>query len=214
MNRDWFGLPSTGAGGWGPQAPYGPSHTTTGFWSNWYGDAEAIVRATTTRAIEVSFGIAHGAAVPAGRDGRVTDASVRRNWPIEFWWVCGERWFHASLTWRHEHGAERDGYVEVTWLTPGNGDPIFHDLDHPPLHPDPSFALEPRDSNTRFGSWIVGQPHNDLLASKTWEGTLIGEWPSPVAVSRSRADGAHAITVVSPAFGDGGVSNELPEWDY
>src|SRR5690349_4358061 len=69
MNTDWFGLPSNDAGGWSAQPPFGPAHRTTGFWSNWYGDAEAIVRATTARAIEVSLGITHNAKVHGANDG-------------------------------------------------------------------------------------------------------------------------------------------------
>lgn len=214
MNIDWFGLPSNGAGGWLPQPPFDAAHRTTGFWSNWYGDAERIVRDTTARAIEVSFGIKHGARVPGSNDRGVTDKALPRNWPIEFWWVCGERWFHASLQWRHTYDDERNGLVSVTWLTPGNGDPIFHDLDHPPLKNDGTFKLEPTECDKRFGSWIIGQPHNDLIPSKTWDGTLIGEWPSPVAVTHSHPEGTRGITVVQPSFPDGGVSNQLPEWNY
>ena len=36
-----------------------PRTGATGYWRNWYGDAEGIVRETYTRAIEVSLGIPH-----------------------------------------------------------------------------------------------------------------------------------------------------------
>jgi hypothetical protein len=215
MNEDWFGLPQTQPGQWGPQEPFGPNNTTTGFWRNWYGDAEAIVRATTARAIEVSLGVDHGADVPVNDAGEATNDSVTRNWPIEFWWLCGVRWFYSSLTWRHEHGAQRHGVVVVEWVTPGNGDMMFHDLDSPPIHnQDGSFQLDPIDASARFGSWILGQPHNDTIPANSWLGTLIGDWPSPVSVTRSRPEAARTVSVVSPAFGDGGVSNKRPEWDY
>jgi hypothetical protein len=215
MNKDWFGCvkANNGTGKWQPQPPFGPDNRTTGFWSNWYGDAEAIVREATARAIEVSFGLEHGADIPE-KNGAVTDGSVLRNWPVEFWWLCGMRWFHASITWRHLHSRPRDGVVTVTWITPGNGDAMYHDLDSEPQHPDDSFALDPIGCETRFGSGIVGQPHNDTIAVKTWEGTPIGRWPSPIAVTHSVAERARVLSVVSPSFLDGGVSNQRPEWDY
>jgi hypothetical protein len=213
MNKDWFGLEQTG-NTWGPQKPYAPGRTT-GFWSNWYGDAEAIVRATTARAIEVSFNVDHGSDIPTNDNGEVTDETVSRNWPIEFWWLCGMRWLHASLTWRHEHANDRHGVVVVTWITPGNGDEMYHDLDAPPKHnEDHTFAIDPIDASTRFGSWIVGQPNNHTYGAKSWEGTGVGKWPSPVGVTHSSPEGAHVVTTVQPAFGDGGVSNQQPEWDY
>jgi hypothetical protein len=212
MNEDWFGLHKDGKT-WRPQRPYSAENNTTGFWRNWYGDAEAIVRETTGRAIEVSFGLEHGADIPTERK-RVTDRSVRRNWPIEFWWLCGMRWFHSSITWRHVKERERDGCVVVTWITPGNGDPMYHDLDSPPTNDDGSFELDPIGCETRFGSWIVGQPHNDTVPVASWEATGIGEWPSPFAVTHSRPEGARVLSVVSPSFLDGGVSNQAPEWDY
>jgi hypothetical protein len=213
MNKDWFGLEQQG-GTWGPQKPYGPGNTTTGFWRNWYGDAEAVVRETTARAIEVSLDIDHESDIPANDNGDVTNDVVKRNWPVEFWWLCGMRWFHASLTWRHEHGNARHGVVVVTWITPGNGDEMYHDLDAPPKNDDGSFKLDPIDASARFGSWIVGQPNNDTYAATSWEGTGIGKWPSPVGVTRSSAEGARVVTTVQPAFPDGGVSNQKPEWDY
>src|SRR4051794_6249239 len=114
MNKDWFGLAKHNDS-WGAQPPFGPDHNSTGFWSNWYGDAEAIVRETTARAIEVSIGIDHKGAIPK-RHGDASSESFARNWPIEFWWLCGEKWFHASITWRHAHGHERDGSVTVLWI--------------------------------------------------------------------------------------------------
>jgi hypothetical protein len=213
MNEDWFGLEQQG-GKWQPQAPYGLGNTTTGFWRNWYGDAEAIVRETTARAIEVSCNVDHGADIPKDDNGNTTDAVLDRNWPIEFWWLCGMRWFHASLTWRHEHGRRRNGVVVVTWITPGNGDKMYHELDSPPTNDDGSYELDPVDSSTRFGSWLVGQPHNDTIAATSWAGTAIGEWPSPVGVTQSRPEQARAVSVVQPSFPDGGVSNKTPEWDY
>src|SRR3954453_6399989 len=74
MNKDWFGLRKHGDS-WAEQPAFAADHDTTGFWSNWYGDAEAIVRETTERAIEVSLGITHGDEVPS-RNDQVSDDSV------------------------------------------------------------------------------------------------------------------------------------------
>jgi hypothetical protein len=212
MNKDWFGCVQDGKT-WKPQPPFGDDHRTTGFWSNWYGDAEAIVREGTARTIEISLGIAHDEHVPTS-GGQLSDAAVERNWPVEFWWLCGMKWFHASITWRHAYRRPREGVVTCTWITPGNGDMMYHDLDSPPVHDDPSFELDPGDCSGRFGSWIVGQPHNDALPVTSWEGTPVGVWPSPIGVTHSRGEGARTVSVVSPSFLDGGVSNQQPEWDY
>ena len=76
QNRHWYGKTYLGPGLWGPQQPFNAvTHPRTGFWHNWYGDAEGIVRETYIRAIEVSLGIPHE--VPASRAPGPPTGSLR-----------------------------------------------------------------------------------------------------------------------------------------
>ena len=60
QNKEWYGRTPGPGNTWQAQPGFVPaSPTRTGFWHNWYGDAEGIVRETYARAIEVSLGIPH-----------------------------------------------------------------------------------------------------------------------------------------------------------
>ena len=44
-NAEWYGKTQLPSGGWAAQPAFDPLHPkSTGFWRNWYGDAEGIVR--------------------------------------------------------------------------------------------------------------------------------------------------------------------------
>jgi hypothetical protein len=69
-NKDWFGLPLDQTSPTYPDAgastsyataqnAWGAGNMTTGFWKNWYGKAESVVRMGFIRAIEVSLGLTH-----------------------------------------------------------------------------------------------------------------------------------------------------------
>ena len=84
----------------------------TGFWVQYFGNVEEIVRQTLIRTIEVSLGLQHGEDVPSGGPRRVL--------PIELFWKCPQRWFEGWVTWRWDetHGT---GQVTTMFATPGVG---------------------------------------------------------------------------------------------
>lgn len=219
INDDWFGLPKLPGGGWGPPNPpnTSPSGPGTGKWVNWWGDAETIAREAVIRAIEVSLGLHHHDWTPANPVtladyGISASAPPARDWPIEFWWICPLPTFQASLTWRHDHANNNRGLVAVTWLTPSNGDELFHELDHTPrTQPNPGqyigWAVDPADAPSRFGSWLIGQGDNDTVHPPSWSPTPSGTWPSTVDGVWSYGE----IVTVSPELLDGGVD---PQANY
>jgi hypothetical protein len=106
MNRHWFGRTQAKPGDpWEKQAPFDANYPkATGYWRQWYGDAEGIVAETFIRAVEVSLGIDHV-------DPNTTDLDSlvpTRCWPIEVFWRCPAPWLEGWVTWRHEAaGASR-----------------------------------------------------------------------------------------------------------
>ncbi len=105
----------------------------TGFWHQYFGDVEGIVRETLIRALEVSLGLDHGQELPA-------DGPVRRL-PIELFWKCPQSWFEGWVTWRYDR-SEGTGQVTVLFTTPGSGKPILE------AALEGEGAFEPRTSTT------------------------------------------------------------------
>src|SRR5437879_1220653 len=119
LNKDWFGMKKAGSA-WVKQADadFDPqSNPSTGFWINYWGDVEEIVRETFVRAIEVSLGLRHG-------ERHAPHAEFRRFWPISVFLKCPTPWFEGWVTWRSwEAGTAtraQDGSVAVHFLVPGN----------------------------------------------------------------------------------------------
>lgn len=81
LAHDWFGEADAA------------DKATTGWWMGYRGDVEVIVRETMVRAIDVSLGLDRTNEAPQPAD-------VRRHWPIQFYWVCGSRWFEGWVGWR------------------------------------------------------------------------------------------------------------------
>src|SRR5262245_28373681 len=85
LNREWFAI---GGNDW---------------WVGYDGgDTHAILREAMERAIEVSFGIDHGAALPNGvnaiGDWETASLAARpatRHWPINVNWICQGPWFQC-----------------------------------------------------------------------------------------------------------------------
>lgn len=151
LERNWFGRTDAG-GTWVDQPAFDPANpSATGYWRNYHGDVEAIVRETLVRAVEVSLGLAAGGAV----------AQRTRHWPVEAFWMCAHPWVEGWVTWR-DHGGGH-GQVTVVLATPG--DTVNHmatrPLDPPAPHgvtgpvPDPVEATSP-GSGTQ-GMWLVSQ---------------------------------------------------------
>lgn len=159
----------------------------TGWWNDWAGDAQAIVREAFIRAIEVSLGLDHVPPMTNKTEAEVKQAyepsslspsfAYERNWTLEFWWVCPLPSFQTAISWRGEVPAPGEsppdptaGLVTVTFLTPGlsstraeaNGfidkEDLVSDLLRNP-GPGGGVHVPPDFSNERIGSWIAGHRH-------------------------------------------------------
>jgi hypothetical protein len=105
LQRHWFGDPPVVPGSKVGLPPIAPTRPTTGWWSDWYGDAHEIVRQTMQRAYQVALGS------PSD-----TQVNATRNWPITVLWICGAAFFHGVVLW-DDHG-NGDGHVTVAFATP------------------------------------------------------------------------------------------------
>jgi hypothetical protein len=132
----------------------------TGFWVQYFGDVEEIVRQTLIRTIEVSLGLEHGEEVPA--------TGPRRQLPIELFWKCPQRWFEGWVTWRWDesHGT---GQVTSMFATPGSGKPVLQN----PL--DGDGAIEPQTWTTaELLPAPIGPPPS--AGPRGWRGAPKGMW--------------------------------------
>ena len=159
----------------------------TGFWFQYFGDVDAIVRETLIRSIEVSLGLDHDQ--EPGPDGPPFQL------PIELFWKCPQRWFEGWVSWRWDarHGT---GQVTTMLATPGSGKPV---LEHPQLGQDPHgiprfLADEPVDGPRTpapgvrgdapniypKGLWVVThRQHAKLATTPDDGGTESGRWFIP-----------------------------------
>jgi hypothetical protein len=162
QHEDWYGRKWDGTK-WAHQAPFDPrNNPQTGYWHNWYGDAEKIVGETFKRAIEVSLGVAH--------DNTMLDferlmRTKTRTWTIDILSRCPAPWFEGWVTWRGQPATgtpahpSTNGHVTVHLLTPshehatlltsplrpGNQTPEYRDeINSPPL---PSYGER--------GMWVI-----------------------------------------------------------
>src|SRR6478672_10142047 len=87
LNEDWFGM-SNATGQWQKTGTF-----PTGFWGDYQGDPEAIMRVAMIRAIEVSLGIPPGGDPP-------DLCCLERRWPIDVYWLCQGPWFQCWVLWR------------------------------------------------------------------------------------------------------------------
>lgn len=184
---------------------------TTGFWYQYFGDVEGIVRETLIRSIEVSLGLDHDAEVPQDGPPRVL--------PVELFWKCPQRWFEGWITWRWDP-ARGIGQVTSIFATPGSGKPV---LEAPLI---PTAATEPVTSRVDVsgaapvgpgaatpernagqapkGMWLVTQrEHAQLPSPRTSIGGRSGEWMIPPF--GPTYVGCGPIVCVQPTEADGGV---------
>lgn len=209
LNNHWFGKEQDAEGNW-VQKEFDPdTNQQTGYWFDYYGDVEGIVRETLIRTLEVALGVDHD-----------TDASAPINptrcWQIEFFWKCSQSWFEGWVTWRKHGTGDTQGQVTVLFTTPEVEGSIVLDSPLKGVKTDewvenptsttvgaPWHANPPVDASR--GMWVVTHTSNARRAQdplRTWLGTLLGDWLSP-APGGVRAEGE--IVVVSPAMADGGV---------
>ncbi len=184
----------------------------TGFWHQYFGDVEGIVRETLIRALEVSLGLDHGQEIP-------TDGPVRRL-PIELFWKCPQCWFDGWVTWRFDRAAGT-GQVTVLFTTPGSGKPILEQaLDGAgafvprtsrtpatgpaPAGPAPSDPAANAEQAAK-GMWVVTHTDNlQLPVLPSAGGRPSGQWLIPPF--GPAYVGVGPVVCVQPSEPDGGVA--------
>jgi len=179
---DWYGEyvidPATGQL---VQKPYAPDHRTTGYWRNWYGNSQGIVREVWIRAIEVSLGVPHD---PQQTDAQQIHDHRTREWPIEVFWRCPAPWFEGWITWRGKpegnHKVSHSGHVTVHFHTPGhNGGGLIQSPQRPGYllrNPVPAdYKQEPVTAASQYlpsdgerGMWVVAQQRQELRNPDGW----------------------------------------------
>ncbi len=149
LNEYWFGkTENEKTGKWDPQPPFGPRHTRTGYWADYYGDVESVLRETLIRTIEVAIGI------DAGAD----PAKTTRQWDVEVFWKCGNPWFEGWVTWRRNRRHRDEGQVTTIIATPNDTrNTIRIHPAHPP-HGAPALKVPKTAPKADHGMWLVTQP--------------------------------------------------------
>jgi hypothetical protein len=165
QNIHWYGRREVppNSGHWVEQAPFDPlTNPTTGYWHNWYGNAEGIIRETYTRAIEVSLGIPHD---PTMTDYASIYQNMTRSWSIEVFNRCPAPWFEGWVTWRGR--PSDDGHVTVHLLTPSH---IDSNLLHSPFRAGsttPEYQDElsgmPLRSDGERGMWVISHEVHEVV---------------------------------------------------
>ena len=184
---------------------------TTGFWYQYHGDVEGIVRETLIRSIEVSLALDHDAEVP--------DSGPTRFLPVELFWKCPQRWFEGWVTWRWDP-THAFGQVTTMFATPGSGKPLLEaplagaDATQPitsrvevdgqvPVGPG---VAEPSGNPGQApkGMWLLTQrEHAQLLSPRTSLGAPAGAWMVPPF--GPTYVGCGPVICVQPSEADGGV---------
>jgi hypothetical protein len=229
MNEHWFGRTrAKPTDPWVPQEPFDLKNPkTTGYWRQWYGDAEQIVAQTFIRAVEVSLGIDH---VMPGADLSVL--APKRCWPIEVFWRCPAPWLEGWVTWRRETGPANgngvtgrikqflngltgsgsEGHVTVHLHTPSHKGSVLllsPRRTGPPTkiadyHPDPVSSAAAR------GMWVIAhelqKQHNFYAVTKPSPPSQPGGFPLPTFGPLVESTGA--VITVQPNEPDGGVLHD------
>ena len=203
MNKDWFGMePAATKKKWRKRDKF-----PTGFWSDYKGDPEAILREAATRAIEVSLGIPHAEPLPEL-------CCLERQWPIDVYWLCQGPWFQCWVLWRESDTIANEGHVTLLIMTPAaHGYPLTTKITRPVDPADPPYTAdeyaEPPPHagwRNRRGMWVVG--HDDYKRR-----VVCSTGPSPMGHINwprieSRAIDTNTVVCVSPAEWEGGVLHD------
>ncbi|MEY2450549.1 MAG: hypothetical protein QOD92_123 [Acidimicrobiaceae bacterium] len=200
LRHDWFGMVKQPSGKWEkePASAFDPqTHPSTGFWVNYWGDVESIVRETFVRAIEVSLGLKNG-------ETHESRARFRRHWPVSIFMKCPTPWFEGWVSWRSwETNRATDGHVVVHFLVPGNyGSQVLK-------KPKGGFTgkpnTKPDTSDDPNGMWLIAyETHRRLDGVVTTDPGTAGDIhpPSPGAILKDEDD----LIVIAPRETDGGVA--------
>jgi hypothetical protein len=140
LATDWFGA---GAGA--------PDGEPTGYWVNYQGDVEPVLREGLIRTIEVSMGLVHGAG----------PGSATRSWPVQVHWKCPNPYFEVWVSWRRHDAAADGGQVDMLIATPP--DKVNRLTTRPQFPPDPPAGVtpeptplvEPAEASAKQGMWLV-----------------------------------------------------------
>jgi hypothetical protein len=189
--RDWFGMRETANGQWQPQPPFNKAtNPTTGYWRQWYGDAEEIVRTTLRHAARLSLGLADGADPDDARHGT-------QHWPIRVLIKCTQPWFEGWIRWSRD-----PGLVIVIFAVPGNGHPLLTTPMSPPARNNPDYAVGPGCQGDE-GLWVITHTTETPHTVETSAPSSSGHWIYPIW--GSVYEGTGPIVTVAPAEIDGGV---------
>lgn len=148
LNSNWFGFDAAG----NPQAPFDAANPErTGYWVDYHGNTERILRTALLRSLEVAMGLDHGAS--AGESDRT--------WPIEVFWTCPRGWFECWVTWRQHDPAQTDGgQVTLLICTPADTVNVVRPRFVEPLNPENGEQhVNPTSPDRRQGMWLVA--HSD-----------------------------------------------------
>jgi hypothetical protein len=194
----WHGAPTFAGGTWNyPPINLPTLPATTGWWKNWTGPAEGILRNTFLRAIEVSLGLVH--ADPVAKNPVVMQPphahtvngvpnlnDITRFWPIEFLWICGAPTLQGWVTWRKTGNGFSEGQVTVIFSTPpamgvyamyndpepGTGAPpdsfgLNYATDPGTVTTTNPLASAKADVNAERGMWVIGAKKTVTIAVNT-----------------------------------------------
>jgi hypothetical protein len=200
LNTDWFGMVKDKSGKWAkrPDTDFNKkTRPSTGYWINYWGDVESIVRETLLRAGEVALGLASGEIHTGG--------PFKRFWPVSLFLKCPTPWFEGWVTWRSwevdPQTHARDGQVVVHFLIPGHyGSQVYLK----PLE-GRDVAVNPTQCVDNNGMWLITQTEHERVpdATVTVDPGTSGKIhkPSPGPVIRDHGP----LLICSPAEHDGGV---------
>jgi hypothetical protein len=201
MNEHWYGKTfDRTTGQWIDQPAFDLlTNRTTGYWMNWYGDAEGIVQQTFVRALEVSLGIDH--ITPSTNFATIVPT---RCWPIEVFWRCPAPWMEGWVTWRRE--SDGSGHVTVHIHTPSHEGSrlLLSPIRTPPDSQRPDYMTSPTQSDMDRGMWVIAhevQTQYPVYSSSTPSGVGDFQLPTFGPVVESHGD----IVTVQPNEPDGGV---------
>ena len=204
MNEEWFGMKYT-AGHWEPQ----PDHFPTGWWTDYQGDVEGILREAMIRAIEVSLGL------PRTAGGEKPEGfSPSRQWPIDLYWICQGPWFQCWVLWRQSDNTAAEGHVTVLITTPAaEGFPLTTKITRPVDPNDPPYTSQeyaspppPGARLNRRGMWVIGHEDYEKRVVCSSDPSELRDivWPRV----EWRPTNRDVVVCVAPAEWEGGVLHD------
>jgi hypothetical protein len=208
LDDDWFG-----------RGANGPPGEPTGYWVDYQGDVEGVLREGLIRTIEVSMGLAHDAEPQA----------ATRSWPVQVHWKCPNPYFEVWVSWRRHDDTAGTGQVDMLIATPPDkANRLTTRPQFPPGPPagapaQPTPLAEPTHATACQGMWLVAHEHHrlgvadervavpdgELLAFETDRartgallGLPMGEWLIPTP-STLWVDEGPVVVVEPPSYAGG-----------